>query len=401
VVSFRLFLVEAPQWLKKWTALILEYIKVEVEKLPEIFLKAFPKFYDEKSAKNQAGGIECLRLQNLAITLDRVTHLLKQMNTKEPPIYPLTQEEIFNKLWGDEKSIRSQIEKLIDALEYEIYEGSKQYEIIQKLRAEINIILIRIGLNPEKGFKELNEMVRNRFSVLSSLFKSINSTTINTRALSEILLMYSNTTTYFTLCNAYERVVSKEVEVRLCDVTGEKSMISELIAEKQASTIYRGVKEYESSFIFAQLSGWFKQCANRTNASLVAEKRGTLSYPDIDSFIVKPIPKSYVGTMRQVMKMTAKIQKPPTIIEETETKRHDYPTGERDTFYKKIVEVPSFVWPTNNNWTYKNTMKLYGSITFDSVKKADEDNESDKWNYLRKVINMIRYGVSDIVSSND
>eukprot|EP00826_Nyctotherus_ovalis_P047374 TRINITY_DN5443_c0_g1_i9.p1 TRINITY_DN5443_c0_g1~~TRINITY_DN5443_c0_g1_i9.p1 ORF type:complete len:508 (-),score=88.05 TRINITY_DN5443_c0_g1_i9:237-1760(-) len=385
--------VEAPQWLRKWTALVLEYVKFEAKKLPAVLLKTFPNFYNEESAHTQAEGVEGLRIQNLAITLDRVIHVLRQMKTAEPPIHPLTQEETYHKLWVDEASVRCQLEKAVDALECEICDSDRQYEAVRELRREVSSLFAVRDPYSSRGYEEVNAAIRRKFGKMSLLFGGIVSATVGTKSLSDILLMYANTTTYFTSSNTYERVVSREVEVRLCDVTGEKSIGKELDAERQAATVYRGAKEYDSYFVLAQLGGWFKQSANRSNASFAAEKRGTLCYPDLDSFIGKSALKPIRATMRQVMKMSTGAWKPPASHDAVETKRGDYPTGERDEFYKKIIEVPSFVWPSNNNWTYKNKTKLYGSLSFDSIKAADEANDSDKWRYLRKVVDMIRNNI--------
>ena len=311
------------------------------------------------------------------------------MNTKEPPLHLLSQQEIFAKLWTDEKSIRAQLEKIVNALEFEIQENSEQYQILTQIHDLINIMII-VSEPTESVYKNLNSAIQKKFTTLSALFKCVHSTSINTKSLSEILYMHSKTKTYFTLCNSYERVISKEVEVRLCDVTGEKKIQTELMAEAQGSTVYKGVKEYDSSFILAQLSGWFKHTVNRSNASLSTEKRGTLTYPDLESFIVKPAPKPIIGTERQIIKLSMGMWKPPTSTEEeTDQKKYEYPTGERTEFYKKVAEVPSFIWPLGNSWSYKNKAKFYGSIQFDSIKEADETGSSDKWKYLREIINNI------------
>lgn len=48
--------------------------------------------------------------------------------------------------------------------------------------------------------------------------------------------------------------------------------------------VYKGFKEYDASFIWGQLVGWFKQTVDKPNASLSAERRGVLSVPDLESF---------------------------------------------------------------------------------------------------------------------
>ncbi len=42
-------------------------------------------------AKNIKDG----KVQNIAITIDKVKHVLERMNTQEPPIRPLTSMEIY------------------------------------------------------------------------------------------------------------------------------------------------------------------------------------------------------------------------------------------------------------------------------------------------------------------
>lgn len=51
-------------------------------------------------------------------------------------------------------------------------------------------------------------------------------------------------------------------------------------------SIYKSSKEYDRSYIWGQLVGWFKQTVDKPNASLSADRRGTLSIPDLESFIV-------------------------------------------------------------------------------------------------------------------
>jgi [histone H3]-lysine4 N-trimethyltransferase ATXR3 len=50
---------------------------------------------------------------------------------------------------------------------------------------------------------------------------------------------------------------------------------------------YKGQKEYDSQYIWGQLVGWYKQTVDKPNASLSADRRGTLSIPDVQSFIVQ------------------------------------------------------------------------------------------------------------------
>lgn len=48
--------------------------------------------------------------------------------------------------------------------------------------------------------------------------------------------------------------------------------------------MYRGTKEYQAHHIWGQLVGWYKQTVDKPNSSLSADRRGSLSMPDISSF---------------------------------------------------------------------------------------------------------------------
>lgn len=100
--------------------------------------------------------------------------------------------------------------------------------------------------------------------------------------------MYAKTETYFT-ATEYKRVKGDEVEIRKCDVNmdqAQRTKASELAVNDQSKALYKGVKEYDPSYIWGQLVGWYKQTVDKPNASLSADRRGTISMPDIDSFLI-------------------------------------------------------------------------------------------------------------------
>lgn len=376
--------------------MVLEFIEFELENLPDALVKKQPEIYNMENAKVQASGVENTRVQNLAITLDKVVHLLKTMNTSEPPIRPLTEQEVYSKLWLEEKSLHAQLAKVVEALESEIDRGSRQFELLGRIREEVNAGVVET-FESEKAYARANEVIRKKLIALSGLMRKVKVGNVQTQSLSDILYMYGYTKSYFTSCTSYVKVTSTEVEVRLCDVTGEKDITEELVAEEQAKPFYCGVKEYDSSFIWGQLAGWFKQTVDKPNASLSAEKRGALSYPDLDSFILKAPPRPVKVTARQISKMSKGNWKPLRLCDEPDDdaqkkrkakKSGEYPTGEREEFYKRLLQTPSFMWPVGNSWTYKNKEKLYGSVQFESIKQADEGKQG-KWEYLKEVVDSL------------
>jgi hypothetical protein len=264
----------------------LDYVEFELKTLPELLVKNHAFVYDLPSAELQARGVQNIRVQNLAITIDKVMHLLNVMNTQEPPIYPLNGREVYERLWSSEKSLKSQLAFIVDCLRRERIDQS-QAPLVAEIQKLISQPITLPGADPatEAQFKEVNDKVRERLLTLSDCFWKLRCESVAAQQLSDILFLYGQTHTFFTQNCQYQKVTGTEVQVRVCDVTSEKRLQAELTAADQASIFYRGVKEYDGSFIWGQLAGWFKQTVDKPNASLSAERRGTLSYPDLDSFI--------------------------------------------------------------------------------------------------------------------
>lgn len=71
-----------PPWLKKWAALICEFVDFEQENYPETMR-------GKESELNIAIELKNLRdskLSNIAITINKVVRILKLLDTDEPPI---------------------------------------------------------------------------------------------------------------------------------------------------------------------------------------------------------------------------------------------------------------------------------------------------------------------------
>jgi len=116
---------------------------------------------------------------------------------------------------------------------------------------------------------------------------------VTIQPLCDILWLYANTHTYFTPNEGYKRIKGDDVRIRKCDVRiGGIEVIRNEAGEEilnvkdQESQAYHGEKEYDQGYIWGQLVGWFKQTVDKPNASLSADRRGTLSMPDLESFIV-------------------------------------------------------------------------------------------------------------------
>ena len=108
------------------------------------------------------------------------------------------------------------------------------------------------------------------------------------------------------------------------------------------TVIAEGKKEYENNYIWGQLVGWYKQTVDKPNASLSAERKGVLCYPDIESFFWND---NLNGNNNEI----------------------NYPCGGRIPFFEKLKDNISMSWPTTNQWSFKNRNKIYGTVQLDSI----------------------------------
>jgi hypothetical protein len=77
----------------KWSYFILKFIEFEKEEMPALLVKK-SDLYNESNSKIQAAGIAESRIQNLAITLDKIKYLLRKMDTNDPPLVILTEKKV-------------------------------------------------------------------------------------------------------------------------------------------------------------------------------------------------------------------------------------------------------------------------------------------------------------------
>ena len=140
----------------------------------------------------------------------------------------------------------------------------------------------------EQWYKGRCDHVRNVFDFIAQNLRSVKSSKIAVPALCDNLMLYSKTLTYFTPTE-YSKCKGTELSIRRCDVhmtTSVTNPENTLDVQDLNKSVYKSNKEYGATYIWGQLVGWFKQTVDKPNASLSADRRGTLSMPDLDSFIV-------------------------------------------------------------------------------------------------------------------
>lgn len=103
-----------PTWLEKWASLICKYLDEEESSLKEELLERDPlKRYTEATAAAEAKGVVANRVQNVAITLDKVRMFLRGVSDQPqtPPLRLLTDDEVVDYLWSSPKSVGRRIFK--------------------------------------------------------------------------------------------------------------------------------------------------------------------------------------------------------------------------------------------------------------------------------------------------
>ena len=100
-------------WLEKWAALICAYLDEEERRLGQELLENDPfKRYTEATAAAEAKGVVNNRVQNIAITMDKVRAFLSMPGQPQGPVLrALTDEEVVDHLWRGGRSIGKRLLK--------------------------------------------------------------------------------------------------------------------------------------------------------------------------------------------------------------------------------------------------------------------------------------------------
>jgi hypothetical protein len=211
----------------------------------------------EKEKLVNVSGITENRVQNIAITLDKVLHVLNLMKTDQPPLILLTQKEIYDYYWGKEDSIRSVLEsklkKIVDLNEL-ILAKERILRVLNYLKSDT---FITNKIFSEEEYLDRNRKIRDGFrkialniKIISTYVKSSN--IVFYEGLADILYLYASTQTYFKYNSKYESCLSETISIRRRDIN--TSQVGDLDAP-----IYKGEKSYDKLYIWGQLVGWYKQ----------------------------------------------------------------------------------------------------------------------------------------------
>ena len=158
-------------------------------------------------------------------------------------------------------------------------------------------------------------------------------------------------------------------------------------ADKQGKATVGMAKKYGPGFVWGQLNGWYKQTVFDPTASLSAERRGTLSMPDIESCYGNSRNRY---TMKVLACLPLTMPHDParllilcsTILQRADEESKMFEcmqwssrmslgcmvrVQDRDQLIDHIEKRPEAMWKIGTIWTFKNEAKVYGSPMFDAV----------------------------------
>ncbi|GAB4825090.1 hypothetical protein Ancab_007965 [Ancistrocladus abbreviatus] len=320
-----------PDWLIAYSARLVRFINFERTKLPDEILrhnleektKYFAEicFEVEKSdAEIQAEGVYNQRLQNLALTLDKVRHVLRCVfgdpKKAPPPLRKLSPEEMVSLLWKGEGSF---VQEFLQSIAPHMEDGMLD-TLKSKIRAHDPSRLEDIEKELRKSLLWLRDEVRN----LPCTYKCRHD------AAADLIHIYAYTKCFF--------------KIRECKaITSPPVYISPLDLGPKCSDKLSGLTEYckiyGENYCLGQLIYWYNQ-ATDPDRKLARASRGCLSLPEIGSFY-------------------AKAQKP--------SRQRVYGPRTVRFMLMRMEKQPQRPWPKDRIWSFESSPRVFGSPMLDAI----------------------------------
>ncbi|XP_020237818.1 histone-lysine N-methyltransferase ATXR3 isoform X2 [Cajanus cajan] len=335
-----------PDWLVAYAARLVRFINFERTKLPEEILKhnleEKRKYFSDicleverSDAEVQAEGVYNQRLQNLAVTLDKVRYVMRCIfgdpRKAPPPLEKLSPEATVSFLWKGEGSF---VEELLQCIAPHVEE-----DVLNDLKFKIHAHDPSNSGDIQKELRKSLLWLRDEVRNLSCTYKCRHD------AAADLIHIYAYTKYFFSIRN-YQTITSPPVYISPLDL-GPK-YTNKLGAEFQE---YR--KIYGENYCLGQLIFWHNQSNADPDRNLARASRGCLSLPDISSFYAKAQKPSRhcVYGPRTVRSMLAKMEK-----------------------------QPQRSWPKDRIWSFKSFPKFFGSPMLDAVvNNSPLDREMIHW----------------------
>ncbi|KAK4769853.1 hypothetical protein SAY87_030385 [Trapa incisa] len=334
-----------PDWLVAYSARLVRFINFERTKLPQEILKhnleEKRKYFldvnleNEKSeAEIQAEGVYNQRLQNLAITLDKVRYVMtcafSDPKKAPPPLERLNPEEAVSFLWSGEGSL---VEELFDCIT-----PHSDADILNELKSKINE-------HDPSGSDDLQMALKRSLLWLRDEIRDLSCTPkCRHDAAADLIHIYAHTKCFFKL-REYKTVTSPPVFISPLDLGPKYS--------DKLGGGHEYCKTYGENYCLGQLIFWYLQTNSEPDSTLFRMSRGCLSLPEVGSFY-------------------AKLQKP--------SRQRVYGTRTVRFMLTRMEKQPQRPWPKDRIWTFKTSPKVFGSPMLDSVlKNTPLDREMVHW----------------------
>lgn len=322
-----------PAWLIAYSARLVRFINSERTKLPEEILshnlEEKRKYFldiclevEKSDAEVQAEGVYNQRLQNLAVTLDKVRYVMRCIfgdpKKAPPPLVRLSPKEVVSFLWKGEGSL---VEELLQCMAPHVDDN-----VLNDLKSKI---LDHDPSGSDDILKELKRSLlwlRDEIRYLPCTYKCRHD------AAADLIHVYAYTKCFFKI-QGYKSVTSPPVYISPLDL-GPK------FSKKLGPGSHEYRKTYGENYCLGQLIFWQIQTNTEPDGSLFRASRGCLSLPDIGSFY-------------------AKVQKP--------SRQRVYGPKAVRFMLGRMEKQPQRPWPKDRIWSFSSSPKVFGSPMLDAV----------------------------------
>uniref|UniRef100_A0A5B6ZPZ1 Putative histone-lysine N-methyltransferase ATXR3 n=1 Tax=Davidia involucrata TaxID=16924 RepID=A0A5B6ZPZ1_DAVIN len=335
-----------PDWLIAYSARLVRFINFERTKLPEEILahnlEEKRKFFvdiclevEKSDAEVQAEGVYNQRLQNLALTLDKVRYVMRCVfgdpKKAPPPLERLSPEGVVSFIWKGEGSL---VEELIQCMAPHMDDGM------------LNDLKSKILAHDPSGSDDIEKELRKSLLWLRDEVRNLPCTyKCRHDAAADLIHIYAHTKCFFRV-QEYKTVTSPPVHISPLDL-GPK------YTDKLGSGFQEYCKTYGENYCLGQLIYWHNQTNAEPDCNLARASRGCLSLPDIGSFY-------------------AKVQKP--------SRHRVYGPRTLKFMLARMEKQPQRPWPKGRIWSFKGSPKVFGSPMLDAVlHNSPLDKETVHW----------------------
>lgn len=320
-----------PGWTIKYAAGVVRFVNEERKFLPREILKSILSERrleragesEALDAEIQADGVFNTRLQNLAITLDKVRYVFKKVygdpEAAPPPLRMLKPSEVVSLVWKHENSV---VADLLHGMSQHI---SKEdlLEFKRKVREH----------EPSQSGDISKNLQQSLIWLRDELCKAPIACVSRHDGAADLIHMYAYTKLFFT-CQDYPTFDSPPLTISPLDLGPKHAHKLGTASSKEWS------KFYSKDYVLGQLIFWYKPNVAEPGASLAKASRGCLCLPN-----------------------------PTSCYAKSSQQRLIYGSMDRLRMFRRMEHKPSRPWSWKGQlfWEFRNNRQLLGSPMMDSI----------------------------------